>query len=215
MKKIISTSLIIIFVITGFQAFSQDKKAETILKELSAKTKASKSIRTEFTYTLVNKSVKKHEVRDGTLLSKGDKYKLSIAGQIVISDGKTVWTYIKDANEVQINSVGEDEDAFTPTKILESYTENYKSKFIEEKKLEGKTLQVIDMVPLKRGKSFSKVQLTLDKVRKQLFSFAVFNKDGSTYTYKIKKYITDQPIAESEFIFKASNYPGVEIIDMR
>jgi outer membrane lipoprotein-sorting protein len=40
-----------------------------------------------------NKKDKIHDKFTGTLLSKGDKYKLSVARQDVICDGKTVWTY--------------------------------------------------------------------------------------------------------------------------
>jgi len=213
MKKKFLISLALIF-LTPY-AFSQDKKAETILKDVSAKTKSYKSIHIDFTMISENKASSKKELREGSLLNKGDKYKLNLAGQTVISDGKTVWTYIKDANEVQINSVGENDDAFTPSRLLSSYTENYKTKFAGDKQLEGKAVYFIDLTPLKKGKSFTRVRLTVDKIKSQLMNVAVYNKDGSTFTYKIKKFITNQPVAESEFLFKAGNYPGVEIIDMR
>jgi len=206
--------LTVLLLITFFSK-AQDSKADLILKEVSTKTKASKAIKIDFTYTIENKAQKKKDTRTGSLLSKGDKYRLSIAGQTVISDGKTIWTYIKDANEVQINSVGSDEDSFTPTKLLNSYKDNYRAKFYQETKQEGKAIQVIELIPLKKGKKLVKVLLGIDKAQKQVYSFTVYNKDGSTYSYKIKNYLTGQSFPDAEFIFKTSSYPGVEVIDMR
>jgi outer membrane lipoprotein-sorting protein len=188
-----------------------DKKATDILDEVSAKTKAFKSIKIDFTYAMDNAKQKIHDKFQGTLLSKGDKYKLTAAGQDVISDGKLVWTYLKDANEVQINDVTNDDDSFTPTKLLGGYNKDFKSKFIEEKGNE----QLIELYPLKKGKSFTKVRLSIDKTKKQITKFMIFDRGGSTFTYFVDKFVTDQAIADAVFTFNKAEHPGVEINDMR
>jgi len=210
MKKIIW--LIAFFLITNLLlAQSVDKKATAILDEISAKTKAYKTLLIEFSYTMENTKEKIKDNFNGILLSKGDKYKLSIAGQEVICDGTTSWTYLKDAREVQINDVGADDDSFTPTKMLSSYNDNYRSKFIEDKN----NKQVIELIPLKKGKSFSKVILTIDKLKKQVSSFVMFDKGGNTFTYMVNKFITDPPLADKEFAFNKADHPGIEVVDMR
>src|ERR1039457_1300134 len=74
----------------------QDSKSKTILDELSAKTKAYTSIKAEFTVEMQSKDkTKKPDTQKGTLLLKGNKYKLIIKGQEIISDGKTTWTFLK------------------------------------------------------------------------------------------------------------------------
>jgi outer membrane lipoprotein-sorting protein len=188
-----------------------DPKANTILNEVSAKTKAYKTVLIDFTYTMENKKEKINDKFNGTLKSKGDKYKLSVARQDVICDGKTVWTYLKDANEVQINNAGVDEDSFTPTKLLSNYSKEYKSKFIEEK---GNT-QIIELYPLAKGKSYTKVKLSIDKTKKQIQQFVIHDKGGSVFTYLVNKFITDQPINDKEFTFNKADHPGVSIDDMR
>lgn len=209
MKKLL---FLVIIAVLNVAAFAQsDKKATAILDEVSVKTKAYKTIKIEFTYAMDNAKQKIHDKFKGTLLSKGDKYKLTAAGQDVISDGKTVWTYLKDTKEVQINNVGEDDDAFTPTKLLSGYNKDFKSKFIEEKGNE----QFIELYPLKKGKSFTKVQLTIDKTKKQISRFVIYDRNGSTFTYLVDKFVTDQPIADNVFTFNKAEHPGVEINDMR
>jgi outer membrane lipoprotein-sorting protein len=210
MKKI-TLFIALIFATNILIAQSVDKKATAILDEISAKTKSFKTLRIEFSYTMENIKEKVKDNFNGTLLSKGDKYKLSIAGQDVISDGKTSWTYLKEAKEVQINEVGTDDDSFTPTKMLTSYNANYNSKFIEEKN----NNQVIELTPKKKGKTLVKVRLTIDKVKKQVSSFVMYDKSGNTFTYTVNKFIPDSPLADKEFVFNKAEHPGVEVVDMR
>ena len=209
MKKLLAFAILLS--ITLSVEAQVDKKAQAILDEVSVKTKSYKTIKIDFTYAMDNEKQKIHDKFKGTLVSKGDKYKLTAAGQDVISDGKTIWTYLKDANEVQINNVGEDDDSFTPTKLLSGYNQDYKSKFIEEKGND----QVIELYPLKKGKSFTKVKLTIDKAKKQISRFVIFDRNGSTFSYIVDKFLTDQAIADSMFAFNKADHPGVGIDDMR
>lgn len=202
----------ILFITTSILTFAQsDKKAMAILDEVSNKTLAYKSIKIDFTYAMDNEKQKIHDKFNGTLTSKGNKYKLTAAGQTIFCDGKTVWTYLKDAKEVQINDVGDDEDSFTPNKMLSNYNKDYKSKFISEKGNE----QLIELYPIKKGKSMTKIRLSIDKTKKQVTKFVMYDKSGSTFSYIVTKFTTDQPVSDNVFIFNKSDYPGVEINDMR
>ena len=208
-KNIFLIAAFVALAITGFA--QNDKKALAILDEVSVKTKSFKTIKIDFTYAMDNEKEKIHDKFKGSLLSKGDKYKLTAAGQDVISDGKTVWTYLKDANEVQINSQGGDDDSFTPTKLLSGYNKDFKSKFIEEKGND----QIIELYPLKKGKTFTKVRLTIDKTKKQISKFIIYDRNGSTFSYLVDKFVADQPLADSLFSFNKAEHPGVEVNDMR
>jgi outer membrane lipoprotein carrier protein len=208
MKRIIVSLIALLFVTTSFA--QADKKARAILDEVSAKTKTYKTIRIEFTYKMENTAQKINESYKGVLISKGDKYKLSFSGQDVISDGKTVWTFVKDANEVQINDVSKDGDSFTPTNLLNTYNENYKAKLVKETAKE----KILELTPIQK-KNFNKVKVTIESARKIVSSLSIFDKNGSVYTYQVNKFETDQAFNDNTFIFKASEHPGVETVDMR
>jgi outer membrane lipoprotein-sorting protein len=209
MKKVIF--LLTVAIVSSLANAQSDAKSTAILNEVSAKTKAYKSVQIDFIYSMENKKEKINDKFKGTLLSKGDKYRLSVARQDVICDGKTVWTFLKDANEVQINNAGEDDDSFTPTKLLSNYTKEYKSKFVEEK---GNS-QVIELFPLAKGKSFTKVRLTIDKSKKQIQQFVIYDRGGTIFTYLVNKFLTDQPVNDKEFTFNKAEHPKVTIDDMR
>ena len=203
--------LALLSLLIALPAFTQtDKKARTILDEVSAKTKAYKTIRIEFTYKMENKAQNINDSFKGVLISKGENYKLSFSGQEIFSNGKTIWTYLKDANEVQINNVSKEDDSFTPNNLLSSYNENFKAKLLEETSKQ----QVIELTPVQK-KNFNKVRVTIERARKIVSNITIFDKNGSSYTYTVNKFETDIPFTDSMFVFKTSEHPDVEEIDMR
>jgi outer membrane lipoprotein-sorting protein len=210
MKKIL-ISLLLAILCSSF--YGQDK-ATAILEEVKAKTESYKTIKAGFTYKMENKQAGINESKDGTILIKGDKYRLTIAGQLVICNGKTVWTYLKESEEVQINNVDASDESITLSNLLDSYQEDYKSKFISEKAQGAKTVQTIELTPLK-GKTYSKIRIDIEKTKKQILSFVLYDKNGSSYSTLIREFVTDTPMNDAEFTFDVKKYPGVEVVDMR
>jgi outer membrane lipoprotein-sorting protein len=198
------------------KAEAQDAKARTILDGVCQQTKAYTTLEIEFSYTMENKKSNLHETKKGLASMKGDKYWLSFAGQTIMSDGKTQWTYIKDNNEVQVNNVDPNDDqAMNPSKLLTSYNKSFNPKFIKEELRNGKTLQILDLTPIK-GRSYYKIRVEIDKTAKQILNSIVYDKNGSTtYTYTVTKSTPNKTIPDSKFTFSAKDYPGVEVIDMR
>lgn len=213
--RLYTTILLVFFLFSGQLIFAQPKKSsDDILKEVSEKTKSFSSIRISFTYNMDNPSAKVHESETGTLLVKGDQYRLDIAGQKVISDNKTVWTYISESNEVQINAVEEDKNVLTPTRLLTSYSTDYKSKLSGEVTKDGRAQYVIDLKP-NADKSFTAVELNVDKELLRITRIAIQDKSGNTFSYLVNKFETNVTINDNDFVFNAKDYPGVEVIDMR
>ncbi|MCP4550540.1 MAG: outer membrane lipoprotein carrier protein LolA [Bacteroidetes bacterium] len=212
MKKYI---IIFILVSTTAVGFTQkDKKATKILDRVIAKTESYKSMEVEFIYAMDNLEADIHDEKVGILLVMGDKYKLTFVEQILISDGTTIWTLLPDDEEVMINDVEENDEAITPTNLLNSYSDNYKSKFLKADRIDGKTVDLIELTPLK-GKTYSKIELAIEHGLDQIYSFSIFDKNGSMYSYTIKKFTANVAISESEFVFYEADYPNFEIVDMR
>jgi outer membrane lipoprotein-sorting protein len=207
---------IAVLVAIGMTAVCQDKdiRATKLLDEVSAKTKSYTSIKADFSYTMENKQASINEKKTGTLLISGDKYRLTAVGQVVICDGKIIWTYIKESNEVQVNNLEEKDESLTPSKLLTSYNENYKSRIIRNKNTTDPNLESVELIP-NDIKNFTKAILVIDKTRKQVKSFILYDKSGNTFTYDVTKFQTDVPVTEANFKFDASKFPGVEVIDMR
>ena len=212
MKKI--TTVILLFISAVTMSQTKDQKAAALLDEVSTKTKSYKSLKVDFSYSMQNKQAKIYEEKKGTLLLSGDKYKLTAASQVVICDGKTIWTYLEESNEVQVNSLDNKDDALTPSKLLSSYNSNYKSKIIKDNNQTDPNIETLELIPIVT-KNFTKAIVAIDKTKKQVKTFSLYDKNGNVFTYKISKFQTDLPITPSDFSFDKSKFPGVEVIDMR
>ncbi len=189
-----------------------DPQAKKILDELSAKTKAYTTIKAEFSFTIEKKD-KSKDTQNGKIATKGAKYKLEIPGHEIYCDGKTVWDYIKDANEVQIKEMEKGgDDAVNPSTIFTIYEKGYKYKFEGEDAL----TQTISLFPENPDKKkFHTSKLFIDKNKKQISSVKMMMKDGSTQTYAIKTFEANAVIADSEFTFNTKAHPGISVEDLR
>lgn len=212
MKSII-TSLTFVMLLT-FSAGAQNK-ADKILAQFSENMQAKESISAEFQYLFENTKEGLSDSYEGTLDLKGEKFRLEIAGQIIISDGISLWTYIPDAEEVQLNSIEDTEGLFTPAKLFSSYTEDYKATYNKEYSVGPKTIHVIDLEPNDKSQGFTAAQIELDKTSLELIQFAVFDNNNNKFSYIVNKFFTGKVSDESIFIFDAAKHPEVEVIDMR
>ncbi len=210
-KKII---IITFLAVANFSLMAQDQdpKAKKILDELSAKTKACTTIKAEFSW-VIEKKDKTKDTQVGKIQTKGAKYKLEIPGHEIYCDGKTVWDFIKDANEVQIKDmeVGGD-DAINPSNIFTIYEKGFKYKFESE----DATTQVISLFPINPDKKkFHTIKLYIDKTKKQITSVKMFMKEGTIQTYTIKTFLCSAVIPDADFVFDSKLHKGISIEDLR
>jgi outer membrane lipoprotein-sorting protein len=196
-------------------AQQKDLKAEQILNAVSTKYKSYKSVQADFVLKIESGQSDTKDQQTGTLYVKGNKYKLQINNQEIISDNNTVWTYLKDANEVQINSFEKDDNSISPSEIFTIYEKNFLYAFAEEKNVGGKIIQFIDLTPNDKSKPYFKVRLAIDKAAKAIQSAVVFDKNGNRYTYEIKKFTANPDLNDTFFAFDSKKYPGIEVVDLR
>ncbi len=209
--------ILFLFLFSFTALFAQnDKKATDILNGVSKKYKSYKSLKANFSILIENPKENSKETQKGTLFTKGQYYKLLIAGQEVYSDGKTRWTYLKDANEIQIDNQKIDENAITPSNIFTMYEKGWLSKFIEEKKVKNVTTQTIELIPADgKSKNIFKVRLAINKSEKNILSAKIFDKNGSFQTITVEKLFPNSSNEDSIYIFNKDNYPGSDIVDLR
>lgn len=188
-----------------------DKKAATILDAMSSKYKAMKSFQAIFTYTQAGEKPLK-----GDATVKGTMFKLKLAGQEIFNDGKTMATFIKETNEVNIqdfdpNEVGE----LNPTRIYSAYKKGFKYSFVKESTENGQVYEEVQLAPTNKTSQVTKVNIKVNKKDKSIKSWKVFQKNGQEVTYSVDKFVPNIAVADNAFTFNAKQYPGVEVVDLR
>ncbi|MCW3119118.1 MAG: outer rane lipoprotein carrier protein LolA [Chitinophagaceae bacterium] len=216
MKRIVLIAIaLIVTTVTSFGQTS-DPAAKKILDAVSSKFKSFKSVLASFTYKVENAVGKTLSTKKGSVTMKGTKYRLSFGEQEIWCDGKTVWNYDKNSNEVTVNKVDPSSGAITPQKLFSNfYDKDFLYKLNGDKKEGTKTLQEIEMTPTDKSKSFSKLYLLVDKNSQTIYSTKVLENGGNRYNYTVNTIKPNVAAEDSQFVFDKSKYPGVEEINLQ
>ena len=219
-KPIMMKNLYLSFLMlgTGLIAAAQasDPEAKAVLDAVSAKFKTFSTVQANFSYKVENASGKALSTKNGSILMKGTKYKVSFVGQEIFCNGTTVWNYDKSANEVTISKLDASSGLITPQKLFTNfYDKDFRYVMNGETKVGTKTIQEIEMTPLDKSKPFHKVYVQIDKAAKTIYSTRVLENAGNRYIYTVTSMKTNLPQADAQFVFDKSKYPGVDEIDLR
>jgi outer membrane lipoprotein carrier protein len=213
MNKIGTT---LIFILLSQSCFAQyDPKALEILDAMSKKYKSFTAFEANLSVALTNDVEKIKEEFKGKIIVKGDKYKLSLPEQEVINNGSTIWTYLPDAKEVNIDNVDTKADEVNPSKFYEIYKKGFKYLQMEDIVENSIPCNVVDLVPEKRDAQYFKIKMNISKKDKSVLSFTMFDKSGNKYKYTISKFSPNAKIDDAVFAFDPKKYPGVEVVDLR
>ena len=189
-------------------------QAQTMANELVKKTidkiNKHKNVEFVFDYDISNETIAVTESNSGTAYMQGEAYKLEVEGQSIISDGKTLWTYLPDNEEVMVSNTSTDENFITPIKLLTTYDKDYTIKYAKSSE---KGIKVVEMSNPKG--EFSKVTLKINEAKLEVVSATIKSRSGMNFTIKIKKTVFDQNLGSKFFTFDEKAHPNVDVIDMR
>lgn len=201
------------------RAEKSDPEAKKILDKIRKKYEAYKSLEASFALN-IEVPGQKQEIQKGTVAQDGDsKFRLDMDQQVIISDGKTTWVYLKKNNEVQINDADPKdlENGFlTPKDLLKRYQKGDYLYALTDKTTEGgKLLTHIEFKPKEKNSEYSKLRISIDEKAGSIHSVKAFGKDGSRYTFTISKLTPNKQFAADHFTFDVKKYPGVKVEDLR
>lgn len=206
MKKVTFIALALISII----AFGQnDKKSINLLNEVSAKVSSYENISLDFTRILVNEEANVHEEINGKINLEGDKYHLSLLGNEWIYDKKNTYV-ISHGEDKEVNiisgTLGEDESAFIPSKILTFYQTGYTYKWGALKTIKGRKIQFISLIPISSEDENKEISLGIDVKTKNINKVVYKQKNGVVITLKIRSFKANTTLPDNEFVFDKKAY---------
>lgn len=197
--------------------FSQNsEKAVVLLNEVSAKVASYNNILLSFDYLLDNKNENIHQKTTGKVSLKGDHYHLNFMGIERIYDTKKVYTIVHDDEEVVISNANNDDDnEFTPSKILTFYQKGYRFKWDVLKTIAGKKIQFIKLLPKNANAENQYILLGIDTQSKNIYQVVYANKNKTLTTFKIRSFKTNTKLPKGEFTFDEAKYTAKDYIITR
>lgn len=217
-KGVLFTLIVMLFAVTG-QAQSITK-AKEILGNVSKKYKSYNSLQADFKFTLEFQSENFKEEQKGSLFMKKatnnlNMFKVDLGETVIYCDGKTMWTHMKDANEVQVNNYDAKALGFNPSELFTIYEKGYSYLYMGDETLNGKTVHLIELTPEDKKQSTFKVKLYIEKGSNNIILSKVLEKNGDIYTYEILNFIPNPQLADGFFTFEKIKHPKVVVSDLR
>ncbi len=210
--------MIVMLGLFGVVTAQEDQKAKGILDQMSDKYQSIPSYKTNFIYRLHNKVENIDEEFSGEIIVKGEKYVLFMSDQEIYNDGKTIWTFLADANEVNIDYYMPNEGDLSPSNIYSASKQGYRYRWIENKRIGSRTFNVVELQPENPkdpDKIFFKIVLNIDQADHTMHSWEMYDRGGSIFSYSISGFNPQFVAEDSFFKFNESKYPDVEVVDLR
>lgn len=202
---------------TPAPAEKSDPEAKKVLDRVRKKYEGYKSVEVAFSLVIELPGQAK-EIQKGTVGQEGDKFRLDMDPQIITSDGKTTWVYLKKNKEIQISDTDPTSESgfITPKELLSRYQKGDYLYAITDKVTEkGVVLTQIEFKPKSKTSEYSKLRVSINAKSNTIESIKAFAKDGSNYTFQITRLSPNKSFPAGYFQIKSSDYPGVHVEDLR
>ena len=190
------------------QAVSAQNNADAIIRVLVDQIKSHKNVEMAFSYQ-IGSDKNLSESLKGHAWLQDEAYKTEMADQQTISDGKTIWLYLIDDEEVMVSNASEGTDN-TPLKILTSLDKSYVASLTN---IDAKGIATIELANPKG--QYKRVTLKINTKKTELKSADIYMEDGNKVSITVEEMKYDQKLDDSFFSFDTKKHPKVDVIDMR
>jgi outer membrane lipoprotein carrier protein len=187
-----------------------EEKAFALLDSISQR-----SFQATFRYSSQASQNELRETFEGKIVLQGNQYRLTMQGQEIINDGKTVWTYLIEANEVQITDHDPEQNAAIPWTILANYRQAYTLSRFDVYQVDRQAYNVVELVSKDDEYGLLKVVLTIENITKHIQCLEILDSNHTLHIFSIVNFAYDLNFDKEFFKFDPEGYQGVETIDLR
>lgn len=147
----------------------------------------------------------------GYIKLQRQKFVVNVGGSITWFDGKTMWTYVKANEEVNVTNPSADAVAkMNPYAFLSFYKKGYTVKMGKGTAKEHEVL-----LTGKSGSPYTNVVVRINKSTQYPTFIKMTSSKGAVTTIRCNSFLKNQKYKDSTFQFNKKNYPDVEIVDLR
>jgi len=210
MNKLIFSLILILFT----QPLLAGDNPESILSNLQRKYDKIRDASVIFTQNVRFGVTKTEQTFKGTLfMKKGNKYRIEIEDQTIVTDGQSVWSYAAGTNQVLIDKYREDPKSFSPDKILVNVPRQYSSTIIGTEKLGKIETTILKLIPKDQNANLKWLKVWVDEDEWIMKKIQVMDVSDNLTTYGVESLKTNMDLNDT--LFQFSPPAGAEVIDSR
>lgn len=197
----------------------QAQDAQAIIGRSARVYRALGSLRADFVQVIDNPMIDSAESK-GTLAQAGPA-KLSMRfsdppGEAIVIDGQHVWVYTPSTVPGQVvrlsvPSGGPVYGYNLLAWLLDRPAERYRASYLRRERIDGRTADVIQLVPAVPNLPFSKAVIWLDQDSALPRRLEIHEESGATRTLDLRRIRVNESLPERTFTFKVPR--GVRVVD--
>jgi outer membrane lipoprotein carrier protein len=193
--------------------------SEEIMEKVRSKYSAMKSLSASFKQNFYWKLADKKQGFDGKIyVAKDGMFKFEKKGknpQLIVSDGKSIWSYSEENNQVIIRSVNKESgNLYDPRSFILGYSDKSKPNLLGEEKLGRENCYFLELSPENNEETdFKEAKIWVNRRNWLIMKIEYTDLNGNITTYFLSD-IKVNPVLKESF-FRFSPPEGIEVIDMR
>ncbi len=214
LKSLLSLPILSAFLFSLHNVSTAQEKAEDIVNKIRQTYEKLESLKGDFEQEFIWSLAGETQVLSGTLyLKKGDRYRVETPNQMIITDGKTVWTYSLDKNQVFVDNLEKSKDNPLPRDLIIKYTHDFKPKLLRSEKLGAVDCYVLALTPRDENSFIRSVTAWIDKSTWLAARIEQVDINDNKTAYVLKNAQRNVPLADGLFTLKIP--AEAEVVDMR
>jgi outer membrane lipoprotein-sorting protein len=193
--------------------------AQTIIGRAARVYRSLSSLQADFVQVIDNPMIDSAESK-GTLIQSGPA-KLAMRfsdppGEAIVIDGQHVWIYTPSTVPDQVvrmavPSGGPVYGYNLLAWLLDRPAERYRPSYLRTERLDGRTTDVIQLIPAVPDLPFTKALIWIDRDNALPRRLEIHEQSGATRTLDLKRLRLNQTLPERTFAFKVP--PGARVVD--
>lgn len=210
MKNVIYNILFLSLLMIVIPLHAQNGKCNILLNNVIKEYDNSKGVSANF--NISSESNGYVSEISGNIFLNGNRFAFTTDEMECGYDGETLWSYIKNNEEINLSLPEEDEIInINPYLLLKNYNSRFKCSFA------GKNgdLETILLTPKNNTDNIQSVKITINSKLLYPTRIEVVNKDSSKIVIKVANYNSRINVDSSKFIFDKKRFPNIEVIDLR
>jgi outer membrane lipoprotein carrier protein len=207
-------NLFFICLFFSFTFVAAQEKADDIVAKIRQTYEKMESLKGDFEQQYTWSLAGETQVLNGTLyLKKGDRYRVETPNQMIITDGKTVWTYSLDKKQVLVDRLEKSKDNPLPRDLILKYTRDFKPRLLRSEKVGAVDCYVLALTPRDENAFVHSVTAWIDKSTWLALRIEQIDINDNKTVYLLKNAQRNLPLADGLFSLKIPE--DVEIVDRR
>ena len=180
---------------------------EAVARGLQERYGAIESLQAEFVQTAGGQRLQ------GTISVRGDAFRLDLGSQVLVTDGRTLWSYSKDDEQVVVQDYDPARVGFSVGQLFTDYLDVFRVTGATRATVGGERHHVLTLRPREAGQSVRDATVYVRASDAVPTRIRVHDASGGTLAFDLQDVRRNVRLPGSTFRFQAP--AGTEVVDLR